>query len=138
MQAGAGSLVAATWSSARACEFFSANLRIVHPWVRASVDGATTAALNLTFDQVTRPDRLIGVSTPVALSAELVGSPHGPSVDLAIPADRETVLSEADLHIRLIGLTRPLQVGRTYPMHLLFEAGGAIAASISVDYARLF
>lgn len=138
LRAGAGCVALGAASSPRACEFFSVNLRIVHPWVRATGPGATVAALGMTFDDVSRPDRLIGVSTPVASGAELAGSSSGPALDLAIPEGRTTVLAETGLHIRLTGLAHPLEVGRTYPMRLLFEAGGAVAASISVDYARLF
>ena len=56
---------------ARACEFFSAHMRIYSPWARASVQGASTAMLCMTFDEVTQTDRLIGVLTPVAAGAQL-------------------------------------------------------------------
>ena len=135
---GAATLASGIWTQARACEFFAANLRILHPWVRASSPDQTSAVLSLTFDQVTLADRLVGLSTPVAQGAELVGADASPRLDLAIPVDRTTVLGEGGPHLRLTGLTRPLQVGRSYPMQLLFERGGPIAAAISVYFERLF
>jgi copper(I)-binding protein len=120
--------------AARACEFFTTNLRIFHPWTRATADGDTVALLCMTFDDVTLTDRLIGVETPVARHAEMGGAgPHG-AIDLPIPAGRETALSETGRFIRLTGLRHPLQIGRSYPLKLVFERGGAVAADIDVDY----
>ncbi len=47
-----------------------------------------------------------------------------------------TVLSEAGMHLRLVGLKFPLLVGREYPMTLVFAKAGPIKARLSVDYAR--
>lgn len=122
--------------AARACEFFAANLRITHPWTRASAPGATTAMVCMRFDEVTLSDRLIGVDSPVAESAEMGGLPIGGPVNLAIPADQLVTLSEAGPHIRLIGLRHELLVAREYPLTLVFERSGTVQATLSVDYAR--
>ena len=122
--------------AARACEFFALNLRITHPWTRASAPGATTAMVCMRFDEVTLSDRLIGVASPVAESAEMGGLPVSGPVNLAIPADQLITLSEAGLHIRLIGLRHELMVAREYPLTLLFERSGTVQATLSVDYAR--
>ena len=130
----AGALLALP--TARACEFFAVHLRITHPWTRATAPGATTAKVCMRFDEVTLSDRLIGVESPVAESAGMGGLPIDGPVNLAIPANQLTTLSEAGLHIRLIGLRQALLVAREYPLTLLFERSGSVQANLSVDYER--
>jgi periplasmic copper chaperone A len=45
----------------RACEVQLPNLRLMHPWTRATAPGADTAILNFAIEDVTEADRLIGV-----------------------------------------------------------------------------
>ena len=120
--------------AAHACEFFGINLRVTHPWTRATAEGATTALVNLKFDQVMQDDRLIGVETPVAEAAEVVGADAGTGVDVSIPAGETTSLGEGGATVRLVGLKMPLEVGRSYPLKLVFEKGGVIDATLNVDY----
>jgi copper(I)-binding protein len=122
--------------AARACETFTATLRITHPWTRATAAGDPFAVVCLTFDEVTTADRLIGVRSPVATGAEMGGSASGGPVDVFIPAGRETVFSEEGVHVRLVGLKHPLGLGRAYPLTLIFEKGGSIGTELSVDYPR--
>ena len=132
---------AAVWvPAARACEFFSANLRVFHPWTRASAVHADTALVSMKFDEVIQADRLLGAETPVAAAAELLGPDvqAGAPMDLFIPAGQETLLSETGTCLRLVGLHFALQVGREYPLKLTFEKGGMVQARLSVDYARFF
>src|SRR5262245_3831821 len=83
---------------ARACEYITGALRITHPWTRAT-GPATTAAICMLFDEVHTDERLIGVETPVAQSAELIVSETARAVDLHIPKGRETLLSEESTYI---------------------------------------
>ncbi len=136
LQAGLAIGTCAVAPAARACEFFTTNLRIYRPWSRATAEGDAFAVLCMTFDEVTLTDRLIGVATPVAAHAEIAGAGGSPGIDLPIPAGRETVLSESGTFIRLLGLRHPLGVGRSYPLRLVFERGGAVDADIDVDYER--
>jgi copper(I)-binding protein len=119
---------------ARACEFITSTLRITHPWTRATAPDATSAVLCTRFDQVTETDRLIGVDTPVASGAELVVDGVGGKVDFLIPQGRETFLSDDGTHIRLLGLEHPLEVGRSYPLTLVFQKAGEVQAQLNVDY----
>lgn len=122
---------------ARACEFVGSTLRVTHPWTRATVHGADTAVLCMKFDQVTRNDRLIGVHTRIAEGAVLSTAEPGTPLDLPIAQGSELELSEQGLHIRLTGLTAPLQVGRTYPLELTFAEGGVVLAELSVDFTTM-
>ena len=136
LQTGLALAVLPAAPSARACEFFSTHLRITHPWARASTDHATSAVVSLRFDEVRQADRLIGVHSPVAAAAELGGAGASRRIDLPIPPGQDTLLSEAGTHILLTGLTVPLEVGRQYPLQLVFEQGGVIDATLSIDFAR--
>lgn len=122
--------------AARGCEFFAPTLRIAHPWTRATDPDAKFAVVCMSFDQVTQTDRLVAVHTPVAAKAELGGQGKARDLDLLIPEGRETVLSESGVHLRLVGLTSALEVGRTYPLTLVFDVGGSVRAQLTVDYER--
>jgi copper(I)-binding protein len=129
--------MAGSWiPTAKACEFFSTTLRVYHPWTSATPADADFATVSMTFDDVGRDDRLIGVETPVAADAHLFAGGEARAVDLPIPAGRETVLGPAGSHLRLVRLRHALEVGRTYPMTLVFAEGGRLRTSLSVDFAR--
>ncbi|MGK2899952.1 MAG: hypothetical protein ACSLE9_14925 [Burkholderiaceae bacterium] len=46
------------------------------------------------------------------------------------------MLSKSGTFIRLLGLRHALGVGRSYPLRLVFERGGAVDADIGVDHER--
>ncbi len=131
--------LAAGWviPGAKACEYFGANLRITHPWSRASTKDATFADVCMKFDEVTLADRLVQIETPVAAGAELGGLAASAALDLVIPQGQETLLSEAGTFLRLVGLKHPLELGRSYPLVLVFERAGAVSTSLSVDFGGL-
>lgn len=125
---------------ARACEFFSSHLRIWHPWTRATRVDADTARLCMRFDEVQATDRLIGIETPVATGARLAGpgAPEGgPGLSLLIRAGQELDLTEDGLHIELLDLQQPLQLGRSFPLRLIFEHAAPVNATLNVDYGGL-
>lgn len=129
------------WPAARACEVQAAHFRLIHPWTRATPPGADHAVLCMSFDDVTRDDRLLGVETPVASGAEAAGTAElsaatgdQPALDLPVPAGRATVWSDDGVHVRLTGLRVPLQVGRDYPLTLHFAESGVVLARLSVDF----
>jgi copper(I)-binding protein len=134
LQTGVALGAALLWPRAHACEFFSTHLRIYEPWARATLDGAHTAVLCMTFDEVTQTDRLIGVETPVASGAELGGAQASRPLDLLILQGRDTELTETGTYIRLTGLRFALEVAREYPLTLVFERGGVVRADFDVKY----
>lgn len=120
--------------TAHACEFFLPHLRVTHPWTRVTPQEAPFAIVSMRIDQVTKADRLLGVETPVATTADIGGISTGaPGLSLPIERGRELMLNEQGVHLRLKGLTQPLLIGRSYPMRLIFESG-AMDAELSVDY----
>jgi copper(I)-binding protein len=121
----------------RACEVVLPNLRLLHPWTRASAPGAGTAIVNLVIEDVTEADRLVGVRCLVAGGAQLGGPGARAEVDLEIPAGRSTLLGEEGTHILLTDLRTPLHVGRAYPLLVMFERGGIASTSLSIDFPHL-
>lgn len=122
---------------AKACEYFGANLRITHPWSRASAERATFADVCMKFDEVTLADRLVQIETPVAAGAALGGLAASPAVDFVIPQGQETLLSEDGTFLRLLDLKHPLEVGRSYPLILVFERAGTVSTTLSIDFGGL-
>jgi hypothetical protein len=119
---------------ARACEFFTGRLRVVHPWTRATAPGAESAVLCMELDEVTQADRLLGVRTPIATGVAMGGPRAGEPLDLALLPGERLALNEDGLHLLLTGLAHPLPVGRKYRLELLFEHAGPIATDLSVDF----
>lgn len=137
LQLGLGLGGLALLPAARACEFYTDTLRVTHPYCHATDPGATEAVVCMKFDEVSRSDRLVGVTTPVARDAEIAGALARPVVDFMIPAGEETWLHERGTWLRLTGLRQPLHVGRAYPLQLDFEHGGTVLATLTVDYPAL-
>lgn len=130
---GLGLALALALPAARAHEYFTPYLTVIHPWTRASRPGATTAIVSMEFVEVTQTDRLIGAHTPVASGAELGGEGVGPDFDFVIPAGRDSALSEAGVFLRLLGLTQPLEQGREFPLTLVFARAGVTRAALLID-----
>ncbi|MDL2337098.1 MAG: copper chaperone PCu(A)C [Pseudomonadota bacterium] len=122
--------------TARACEFVTANFKVIHPWARATGPDATTAAISMIFQEVSVTDRLIGASTPVAERAEMGGASAAPAVNFVIAAGQSSALNEQGTYLKLVGLKLPLYVAGSYPLTLVFEKVGPIETNLSIDYAR--
>lgn len=131
----AASLVAMSLTPvARACEFDADTLKVMHPWTRATAADAPFAVVCMGFAEIIRDDRLIGVITPVARSAEMWSGDEAGEVNYAVFAGRDAALTEQGLQLRLTGLRQSLELGRSYPMQLVFESGGILRASLNVDF----
>lgn len=122
---------------ARACEVQAEFLKVIHPWTRATAEGAEHAVLCMRIDEVTAPDRLIGVSTPLATGAEMGGGDPGRPVDVPLAPGEIVDMHDSGLHLLLTGLRQGLQVGREYPLDLQFERSGTVLARLSVDFPRM-
>lgn len=114
-------------------------LLVRQPWVRAALEGRTSAAYMTIENTSTAADRLLAAATPVARVAEL----HAHMMDGTVMRMRSieaievkpgelTLLRPGGLHIMLIGLTRPLSAGQTIPLTLRFERAGEITVDVPV------
>ncbi len=122
--------------STRACEVATLTLTIVHPWTRATAEGAPFAVVCMSFKDVLQSDRLIGAESVIATGAAMGGEGVGPGVNFTIHEGQTSVLEEGGVHLRLLGLKSPLEVGRQYPLTLTFAKAGTVVAPLTVDYER--
>jgi copper(I)-binding protein len=134
---GIAGVLGAIMRPAVACEFDARYLRIVHPWTRAARVNDPFAVVCMKFEDVSATDRLIGVESPVATRAVLQrGDAQGP-VDFLLTAGQSSALIEDGVHVRLLGLRQPLELGRVYPLTLRFEHSGVVQSELTVDFERL-
>ena len=128
-------------SSPSAHEYRLRSLHIDHPFARATPPGARSGGVFLSVENNgDRADRLLGVSTPVAGTAEL----HQMVMDAGVMRMRSVagldvkpggrlVLQPGGYHVMLADLKRPLQAGDSFPLTLGFEKAGSIEVSVVVE-----
>lgn len=108
-------------------------------WVRSSVPGqqGTGAFMKLTARE---PMKLVGVSTPVAGTAELHQMKLDgdlmlmrpvPQVDL--PAGRTVEFKSGGYHLMLMDLKQPLLAGSTVPLTLLLRDSRGVASKLELN-----
>lgn len=136
LQAGAALGLGLLLPPVRACEIVTFHFKVLHPWARATEPEATSAAVCMAFEDVTESDRLLGASTPIAGGAQMGGAGAGPMVHFDIPAGQSSALTETGTYLRLVDLNGPLQIGRSYPLTLVFQKAGTVNATLSIDYPR--
>ncbi len=139
LQIGAGAAAAIYFPSARAHEFFSSNLTVFHPWTRASSSGATSAIVSMKFDDVLGTDSLIGAQSPIFEASEFGGDGvtdiSRKGYEFVIREGQAAELSESGTFLRVLGLKFPLQMGREYPMTLMFAKSGPLKAALLIDFS---
>jgi hypothetical protein len=96
-------------------------------WVRGTVPAQKTTGAFLTL-QSSEDAKLVGVSTPVAKSAEIhqssesQGMVHMHAVDaVKLPAGERVELKPGGYHVMLVGLAHPLAEGDQVPLTLTIE-----------------
>ncbi len=125
----------------QAHEATSKGVTVAHPWVRATPDGATVGSgfLEIKTDKDTA-DRLVGIASPVATTAEV----HSMTMDGAVMKMRRLdgidlkpgsshVLAPMGEHIMLLGLKQPLKEGDLVKLTLTFANAGPIEVEASVE-----
>ena len=115
-------------------------IELEHGWARATPGLAHTGAAYLNIvNKGDSPDRLIGMSSPVAEKAEAHESkmengvmtmrPLGP---LTIDPGKAIEFKPSADHIMLMGLKHPLKQGESFPLTLTFEKSGEIQIIVRV------
>lgn len=128
---------------ANAHQYKAGDLEIAHPWSQELPPNApTVAAYFVIHNAGSTADRLLGVDTPIAESAELhqhvmqgdlMKMQPVPSVDVA-PGATVTFAPMA-YHVMLVGLKdrSVLQDGKHFTMTLHFEKAGAVIVDVKVQ-----
>jgi copper(I)-binding protein len=123
-------------------EFKVGDIRIEHPWSRATPAGAKVAGGYFTLaNNGSAPDRLLSISSDVSEMVEL----HEMSVKdgvmtmrpvaggLEIPAGGKVALAPGGYHLMFIGLKRQPRQGEKFAATLTFEKAGAVSVEFAVE-----
>lgn len=124
-------------------EFKVGDLEIVHPWSRATPEGAAVAAGYLTVkNHGSTPDRLVSATGEIAGMTQV----HEMAVDdkgvmtmkelaggLEIPAGGEVTLKPGSNHIMFMKLKQPAKEGQSFKGTLTFEKAGTVDVEYAVD-----
>ena len=112
----------------------------------ASPMAKTGAAYMILRNDAETDDRLIGVTTEIAIRSEVhahtdigdgvmqMGTVEG---GLVVPAQGSLALKRGGDHVMLMGLSGPLKDGASVTMTLQFETAGEVTVQISVDQTRM-
>jgi copper(I)-binding protein len=127
----AGLALGGLHSAALAHEYYGKGFTLIHPWAEPSAPHATAASVFMHFEGVAQGDRLLRARSDIAASVELQGR-GGKPAPKGIEIRPETVLTAEGPHLVLTGLTAPLQLGRSYPLTLVFEKSGTMNVMVSI------
>lgn len=137
----AASAVLAFGGPATAGESYTlGDLKIDHPWARASAGAAAAGAAYMQIStRGATADRLVGASSPVAAKAELhTHIAEGdimrmrPVESIAIEPGKPAELQPDGLHVMLIDLKAPLKEGERFPLTLTFADAGSVTVEVAV------
>jgi copper(I)-binding protein len=127
--------------TAHAADMVSVGDIMIHaPWARASVGNPPNSAAYMTLETMgAGPDRLVGGSSPVAKKVQLDTNimENGiakmrPVKSIEVAPEAPTVLEPGGLHVMLVGLTKKLEAGTTFPLTLEFEHAGKVTLDVPV------
>ena len=114
---------------------------VEHAWSRPALAGRVGVAYLAITDTGT-PDRLTGVSSPIAKRVELheTVDENGvkkmrPVSSIAIGPEKPVLFAPGGYHVMLTGLTQALKPGQTFPLTLTFEHAGAVTVDVNVEAA---
>jgi len=111
-------------------------------WARATAAGAPSGAIYLTLTDTGAADQLVGVSTPVAATAEVHETTNDngvmrmrPVKALALTPGQPVTLKPGGYHIMLMGMKQQLKPGDSFPVTLTFQHSAPVTATITVTKA---
>ncbi len=138
----ASALLLAAPTAVVAHEYEVGDLRIDHPWTRASPGIARIAGGYLTVaNRGAAADRLVSVSAEIAGRTEIHEMAMAGGVmtmrqipgGLAIPAGGELALQPGGLHLMFMDLRQPLKEGERFDATLTFETAGSVIVTFVVE-----
>jgi copper(I)-binding protein len=123
-----------------AVEYRGGNLIVAQPWSPPTPPVASVGAVYFSITNGgPKADLLLSVNSPIARvieiheSREVQGSVRMrevPSVEC--PPGTTVKISPGGLHVMLLGLTRPLTAGMTFPAELHFRDAGVVTIQVVV------
>lgn len=142
---GAGILLTAAAGPALADDMSHATkigaITVLNAWARATPVKTGGAYLTLRNDGDSA-DRLVDASTDVAEMAHLHQSLKENGVEkmrgvdgIDLPPHATVMLKPGGYHVMLMGLTKPLKAGESFPLTLTFQKAGTGTVTVSVKAA---
>jgi periplasmic copper chaperone A len=137
-----GGLALAT-APARAHDYTLGELRIGHPWTRATAGTGASGGGFLTIRNTgSLPDRLLRAESAAAGVVELHTHINDQGVmrmrpvpDIPIPPGAEVKLAPGGLHVMFIDTRQRFDRGAKVPVTLVFERAGRIEVEMQVEAA---
>ena len=145
---GAAALAALTFAApfaasvAKAHDYTVGDLKVHHPYSRATPPGARTGAGYLRIENTgSADDRLVAVTCDCAEASEI----HEMSMDnnvmrmrqlpdgLAVPAGETVALEPRGYHLMFIGLKQPFVLDEAFEATLTFEKAGEVTVEFAID-----
>ena len=125
-------------------EYKNGDLRVGHPWTRATPPGAKVAAGYLSIrNSGSQPDRILGASSPAAERVELHIQVREGDVlkmrevqSVEVAPGKTRMLRPGSLHLMLVNLRKPLVKGQGVPLTLRFERAGELQIELEVQSAE--
>lgn len=128
-------------SGAVAHDYQVGELKIGHPWTRATPPSAKMGGVFLSVNNLSKEgDTLLKAESDVAEQAELHQMSMVDGVmkmrqvaNITVPASGEVKLAPGGLHIMLINLKAPLKEGEKIPLKLTFAKAGTVEVKVRVE-----
>jgi len=114
------------------------DLDIMAPYSRGTLERG--AVFFTVVNNGTEDDALIAAAADIAGSAEIHETVMNdsqammqPVEKIDVPAGGEVTLEPGGLHVMLLDLPEPLEVGQTFPVELTFEKAGTVELTVEVQ-----
>ena len=123
-----------------AADYHAGNLVVAQPWSPPTPPVASVGAVYFSITNGgPKADQLLSVDTPIARvveiheSREVQGSVRMREVaSVECPPGATVKIAPGGLHVMLLGLTRPLTAGMTFPASLHFRDAGVMTVQVVV------
>ncbi|MFD2263508.1 copper chaperone PCu(A)C [Lacibacterium aquatile] len=127
--------------AAQAHEFKAGEIRIDHPWARATPPRITTGAAYMTFENKGMiEDRLVSATSPASSEVQFHENKDEGGImqmrqiqSLVIPVGTTIAMKPSTMHLMLVRLKEPLKIGTKVPLTLVFEKAGPVMVELAVD-----
>lgn len=120
------------------------DIEISNVWAMANDNVKEPGAVFLNITNKGGPDKLLSMETPIAGLAQMHNSKmKGTKMRMRrmeamdIPGGKTMEFKHGGTHVMLIKLKRPLKMGETFPLTLIFEKAGAITFDVPVRMGKM-
>ncbi len=119
-------------------------IQVCRPWAWTSLKGARTGAAYVTIvNRGSDGDRLVSVKSPAARRSQIHLHAMAANVMrhrimelIDVPSGQSVTFAPGGLHVMLIDLAAPLEIGARFSLILNFESSGSAAVDVVVQPFR--